>query len=288
MIDKLEMFIALARERHFGRAAEACGIAQPTLSAAIRQLEAELGVTLVLRGSRFNGLTPEGERALDWARRIAGDARGLREEMRGAREGVAGVLRLAAIPTALPALAALAAPFAAARPQVSLSMLSRTSDEILAMLANVEIDAGVTYLDNEPLGRVETIPLYRETYAALGAASGPLQGRERIGWEELAALPLALLSPDMQNRRILDRRLGAARAQVESNSVLALVSHARAGAWITVLPRSTAEMVAGADLIAVPLGDPEDGHAVGLIAPQRAARSPLLEAFLRHAAPRVR
>lgn len=75
MIDKLQMFIALANERHFRRAAETCGVTQPTLSSAIRQLEDQLGVQLVFRGSRFQGLTPEGQRVLDWARRIVGDMR---------------------------------------------------------------------------------------------------------------------------------------------------------------------------------------------------------------------
>ena len=62
MIDKLEFLIALAQEQHFGRAAEACGVAQPTLSAGIKQLEEMLGVLLVQRGSRFLGFTPEGQR----------------------------------------------------------------------------------------------------------------------------------------------------------------------------------------------------------------------------------
>ncbi len=59
MIDKLEFFIALAREQHFGKAAEACGVTQPTLSAGLKQLEDTLGVMLVLRGARFQGLTPK-------------------------------------------------------------------------------------------------------------------------------------------------------------------------------------------------------------------------------------
>jgi DNA-binding transcriptional LysR family regulator len=78
MIDKLEFIIALARERHFGNAAEACGVSQPTLSAGIKQLEDSFGVLLVQRGSRFQGFTPGGERVLDWARRIVGDTRAMR------------------------------------------------------------------------------------------------------------------------------------------------------------------------------------------------------------------
>ena len=81
MIDKLELLLALAKERHFGRAAEACGVTQPTMSTSLKQLEEILGVMLVQRGSRFQGFTPEGERALDWARRIVGDARAMRQEI---------------------------------------------------------------------------------------------------------------------------------------------------------------------------------------------------------------
>ncbi len=81
LIDKLELLLALAKERHFGRAAEACGVTQPTMSTSLKQLEEILGVMLVQRGSRFQGFTPEGERALDWARRIVGDTRAMRQEI---------------------------------------------------------------------------------------------------------------------------------------------------------------------------------------------------------------
>ena len=74
---------------------------QPTLSAGIKQLEEMLGVLLVQRGSRFIGFTPEGERTLDWARRIVGDSRAMREEINALRHGRTGPLRIAAIPTAL-------------------------------------------------------------------------------------------------------------------------------------------------------------------------------------------
>ncbi|MEJ0045790.1 MAG: LysR family transcriptional regulator [Rhodospirillales bacterium] len=89
MIDKLELLLALARE-HFGHAAEKNGVTQQTLSAAVKQLEARFGVMLVRRGSRFQGFTPEGERVLEWARRIVGDARAMQQDvsaMRGHLEG---------------------------------------------------------------------------------------------------------------------------------------------------------------------------------------------------------
>ena len=101
MIDKLEFILALAREKHFGHAAEACGVTQPTLSAGVKQLEEQMGVLLVNRGSRFQGFTPEGQRVLEWARRIVGDSRTMREEINSLKLGLSGRLRLAAIPTAL-------------------------------------------------------------------------------------------------------------------------------------------------------------------------------------------
>jgi hypothetical protein len=101
MIDKLEYLIALANEQHFGRAAESCGVTQPTFSAGIKQLEETLGVLLVQRGSRFHSFTPEGERVLDRARRIVGDSRAMQQEIRALKEGLAGHIKIAAVPTAL-------------------------------------------------------------------------------------------------------------------------------------------------------------------------------------------
>ena len=157
MIDKLELLLALAKERHFGRAAEACGVTQPTMSTSLKQLEEILGVMLVQRGSRFQGFTPEGERTLDWARRIVGDARAMRQEINSLKDKLSGEIRLAAIPTVLGMVASLTTPFRARHPEVQFSILSRTSIEILTQLDNLEIDAGLTYLDNEPLGRVTAI-----------------------------------------------------------------------------------------------------------------------------------
>jgi DNA-binding transcriptional LysR family regulator len=240
MIDKLEFFIALAKEQHFGRAAVECGVTQPTLSAAIRQLEDQLGVVLVQRGSRFQGLTPEGQRVLEWARRIVGDSRTMREEMRAARRGLSGHLKIAVIPTALAMVASLTTPFRDKHPNVTFSVLSRTSLEVLSMLADFEIDVGITYLDNEPLGRVATLPLYEERYQLITSAGKPLSDRKSVTWAEVAHLPLCLLTPDMQNRRIISQHLEAvgseAQPSLESNSMILLISHIRTGKWASVMP----------------------------------------------------
>lgn len=288
MIDKLEMFIALANERHFGRAAVACGVTQPTLSSAVRQLEDQLGVQLVFRGSRFQGLTPEGQRVLDWARRIVGDTRALKAEMRMVRSGLSGNLRLGVIPTALPMVAELTAPFLERHPNVRISILSRTSAEILAEIESLELDAGITYLDNEPLGRVTQVPLYPEFYRLLCAPGTALADRARVTWAEVAEEPLCLLTSDMQNRRIVNQHLAEAGAtvapSVESNSTIALVAHVATGQWASVVPTMLARMfVAGDRLRAIPIVEPEAEHLVGLIAARRDPLTPALAALVAEA-----
>ena len=222
MIDKLEFIIALARERHFGHAAEACGVSQPTLSAAIKQLEDSFGVLLVQRGSRFQGFTPEGERVLDWARRIVGDTRAMHQEIDALKRGLNGHIRIAAIPTALGMVAILTTPYRAKHPDVSFSILSRNSIEVLGLLENLEVDAGLTYLDNEPLGRVQTVPLYNEEYRLLISSDSPLGKRDSVTWAEVGKVPLCLLTPDMQNRRIIESLLRAGRGSSGSDARIGL------------------------------------------------------------------
>lgn len=154
MLDKLTFLIAIVREENFNRAAEACTVTPPTLSAGIRQLEETLGVLSINRTSRYHGLTPERERVLEWAKRLVADARAMRQDVQSLRQGLIGHLRIGAIPTALAMVS-------------SLTNLSRTSTEVRKMLDNLEIDMGLTYLDNEPLGRVRTGPLYAEHYGLL-------------------------------------------------------------------------------------------------------------------------
>ncbi|TVP73420.1 MAG: LysR family transcriptional regulator [Rhodobacteraceae bacterium] len=288
MLDRLEMFIALANARHFGRAAEACGVTQPSLSAAIKQLEGELGVQLVWRGARFEGLTPEGARTLDWATRIVGDARTLREEMRAARHGLSGNLRLGVVPTALPMIAGLTAPYLRQNPNIHLEILSRSSIEILQQIDNLQLDAGISYLDNEPLGRVVTLPLYAERYLLITRPDHPLSQRAGLDWAELAELPLCLLTPDMQNRRIITAELTRAGVdvvpQLESNSTLTLIAHVQAGPWVSIVNAHTAALFSDTPgLCAVPIKGGGDAKMVGLIAPWREPHTPVLAALLAEA-----
>ena len=288
MIDKLEFFLALAKEQHFGRAAEECGVTQPTLSAGIKQLEDQLGVMLVQRGSRFQGLTPEGSRVLEWARRIVGDTRTMREEMRAARHGLSGHVRIAAIPTALAMTPRLTTPFHEKHPAVTFSIISRTSIEVLTLLENLEADIGITYLDNEPLGRVASVPLYSERYQLITAAGTPYSDRKSVTWAEVSTLPLCLLTPDMQNRRIINRHLEEAgvKAQttLESNSMIVLFSHIRTGKWASIMPLNLAETFGFAEPIrAIPIVEPDASHLVGLVAAHREPNTPIVSALMHEA-----
>jgi DNA-binding transcriptional LysR family regulator len=285
MIDKLEFVIALAREQHFGRAAEACGVSQPTLSAGIKQLEDSFGVLLVQRGSRFRGFTSEGERVLEWARRIVADTRAMRQEVDALKRGLAGHVQIAAIPTALAMTAMLTTPYRAKHPEVRFTIQSRTSIQVLAMLENLEVEAGLTYIDNEPLGRVNTIPLYHEEYRLLTSSSGDLGTRDQVTWAEVGKVPLCLLTPDMQNRRIIDgllREAGTAPSPtLESNSMIVLFAHVRTGKWASIMPAKLAETLGLTDNVrSIPIVEPAATHAVGLVVPDRDPTTPLIKALI--------
>jgi DNA-binding transcriptional LysR family regulator len=288
VLDKLEFLMALAREKHFGRAAETSGVTQPTLSAAIKQLEESLGVLLVNRGSRFQGFTPEGERVLDWARRIVGDTRAMRAEVQSLQKGLTGRLRIAVVPTALPMVAQITTPYRAKHPDVQFTIWSRTSIEILDLLENLEIDAGITYLDNEPVGRVSTVPLYQEQYRLLTAADAPLGDRSQVTWAEVSQVPLCLLTPDMQNRRIIDGLLknarGESRPTLESDSMILLYSHVRTGRWASVMSAKIAETLGLTDAIrSIPIVEPKAVRSIGLVVPARDPLTPLNAALVTEA-----
>ena len=292
MLDKLEYLMALSREEHFGRAADSCGVTQPTLSAGIRQLEEQLGVMLVQRGSRFLGLTPEGQRVLEWARRIVGDTRTMREEMRAARTGLAGHIRIAAIPTALAMVRKLTEPFQKRHPDVTFTVLSRNSLQVLSMLEDLEIDAGITYLDNEPLGRVTSVPLYSERYHLITAAGSPLADRETVTWREVSQIKLCLLTPDMQNRRIINLHMAEVgvtpKLMLESNSMILLFSHIRTGQCASIMPRNVAESFGFPEEIRmIPITEPHAEHSVGLVAAHREPHTPLVSALLHEARARA-
>jgi len=285
VIRQLVYLAALAREKHFGRAAAACHVSQPTLSAAIRQLEAELGVPIVERGQRYKGLTAEGQRVVEWAHRIIADCDALNQDLSEMRHGLTGRLRIGAIPAALPAVSLVTTPFCLKHPRVTITILSQSSIEIQRALDSFEIDIGITYLDNEPLIRVRTQPLYRERYIFLTAESGPFAARRSLGWAEAASVPLCLLTPDMQNRRILNGVFRSVNCQptpaIETNSVLTLCSHVRFGQWSSVMPHTFLYLFGVPNgMRAIPLVEPEPVHEIGLAIADREPAPPLARALM--------
>jgi DNA-binding transcriptional LysR family regulator len=209
----------------------------------------------------------------------------MREEINSLRHGLSGQLRIAAIPTVLAMVAALTTPYRERHPHVRFTIYSRTSIEILELLDNLEIDAGITYLGNEPLGRVTTLPLYHERYRLLTSADAPLGNRDSVTWAEVAQVPLCLLTPDMQNRRIIDRTLSSVGAEatpmLTSNSLFVLYTHVKTGRWASVMPAKLAETLGLADTVrSIPIVEPEVNYSIGLIIPQRDPMTPLLAALV--------
>jgi DNA-binding transcriptional LysR family regulator len=285
VLQHLAYFVALARERHFGRAAAACHVSQATLSAAIQRLEVEFEVPLVQRGNRYQGLTAEGERALYWAQRILADSDGMRADLDAMRRGIAGQLRLGAIPTSLPAVSLLTRPLRERHPTLSVKIQSLSSRAIERGLHEAELDVGLTYLENEPLQGVRTQAVYEERYVLLAPSDSRWAAGTTVTWREAAEAPLCLLPPDMQNRRIVDRvfaEVGATpRPVLETNSISTLHAHVRDARLCAVMADMWLhgfEVPAG--MTAVPLAEPEERQAIGLVWLDRDPEPPLARALL--------
>jgi DNA-binding transcriptional LysR family regulator len=287
MIRQLQYLIALAREEHFARAAESCGVSQPTLSAALRQLEEDLGTAIVERGNRFRGFTPEGEIVLRWARRILSDERSLKQDLDASRGILAGRLRLGVIPSANAIAPRLTTSFAQAHALISIDEAETTSDEILRALSIFEIDAAITYVDNEPLERVRSLPIATERYALVLPETSPLAKLGAVTWAQAATLPLCLLRPDMQNRRIFESVFASVHVtpavRVEVNSMMAKLFYLATGYWSTIMPETLTHPFEGlAGMRILPLVEPEITKTVGLVIADRDPIPALIQAFWEH------
>ena len=295
-IRHLRYFVTLAQEGHFGRASLKCHVTQPTLSEAVRQLERALSVALIDRkGQRYAGLTPGGRRVLSWAQRILADQKALEHELEDMRGTLSGELNFGVIPAAMPVAPLVTRAFTARYPNVTLRLLSLSSTDIQRGLDEGTLEAGMTYLDNEPLRNVKSRALYDERYMLLTPKGGAFEGKRTVRWKDIAALPLCLLTRDMQNRRIIDRLLleGGAitpRIAIETNSVLALIAQVRSGHWSSVVPHTFLSLLgqegsALTGLLAIPLVRPQTTHSVGIVVNDREPQSPLARAFLKSVVP---
>jgi DNA-binding transcriptional LysR family regulator len=278
----LEYFVAVARERHFGRAAETCHVAQPTLSAGLAALEEMLGERLVIRDRRFIDLTPQGYAILGFAQQMIADDAAIRSTLKADTGGLRGIARVGAIPAAMPAVGHLVAAMTAAHPRVKLSISSMTSRTIEHALLARDIDAGITYLNNEPLAQVRAVPLYAEHFVVVGARGSALASKAAVSLAELAAQRLGLLHQGMQNRRIFDAHLVKHGLSVDpvvtADSYVALLSMVADGGLVAVITDSHAAMVlAHPGLVTLPIAEALSANEIGLVSLERAPVSPLAQ-----------
>lgn len=289
LLRQLEYLVALDRERHFGRAAAACHVSQPALSAALRKLENQLGITIVNRGQRYGGLTDEGTRVLGWAHRILAERDALLLDLDRLHRGLTATVRIGAIPTAVPTLPLLTTALMDRHPQARVRIEVLSSAEIVRGLAGFELDAGLTYLPEEPDENTRVLPLYRERYLLLTPNHGPLADRDSVSWADLGGVPMCALSTAMQNRRILDAALAEAGVRadvvVEADTVESLYAHLSTGRWSSVVAHPWAHsygVPAGMRLIAIAPTPhtPYVGLITGSHTPWSLAASALHEAVL--------
>jgi DNA-binding transcriptional LysR family regulator len=243
LLRQLEYFVAVARERHFARAAESCYVSQPALSTSIAKLERELSVTLIHRGQSFEGLTPEGERLVVWAKRVLAEHDALKAEAAAMRSGISATLRLGTGPTVSTTAALPVAAFCALHPLAGVKVCSRlSSTELLRQLRNFELDAAIAHFGPDDQSGLEVVPLYEEQYVLLVSGEQLVPTVKTITWAEAAQLPLALLTPDMRFRQFIDKAFASSGAvaspQVETDSVASLYAHVATGAWASVVPHT--------------------------------------------------
>ncbi len=282
LLRHLGFLTALAREKHFARAAAACDVSQPTLSAAIRQLEEELGTAIVERGNRFRGLTREGEAVLAFAQRTLAEHEALRERLADVAGNVVGRLRIGTVPSAAPVMPALVEPFVRAFPNVHVVEIAMASNDILRGLAEFELDCALTYTSESP-ETLRVVPLYEERYLLATPRGGPFDGATAATWREAAGLPLCLQDRSMQNRHILEAAFLQAglpvRPQLETNSIFAACAYVRGGYWSSVVPSGFATLFDPAVTVVVPLVDPVVAQPVGLVSVVRDQESPVVRRF---------
>lgn len=244
---KYAYLIALARERHFGRAAQQCHVSVSTLSAAIRDLEAELGVAIVERGQSFSRLTAEGQCVLAYAQRTAAAQDDLRQRLSGMQSGLHGKVRLGVIPTASTVVGGLSADLTEANPHAQIEVLSLNTDEILRRLRAFEIEGGIVYADSARHDDLHFVPVWQEQHVLLASQCLPDRSVRSITWTEAGQLPLCLLTPDMQNRRTIDGVFDSLGLHpvptLETNSISSVLAHVSTGRWCTILPRSVIDLI---------------------------------------------
>ena len=239
-LTELKYVVAVAEARHFGRAAERCFVSQPSLSASVKNLEEELGVTLFERGKRGVFLTDAGEQIVAQARRALEEAERVKTVARQGRDPLKGVLRLGIIHTIAPYLLPdLVGALRRVAPEMPLDVEENTTATLDRMLKSGELDAIILALPYDGPG-IETAPLYEEVFRVVAPPKHALARRKSVAVEELDAGELLLLPVGHCFRdQVLDACHEFSRppeAGRQGNSLETLRSMVASGLGVTVLP----------------------------------------------------
>ncbi|WFC41121.1 DNA-binding transcriptional regulator OxyR [Pseudoxanthomonas sp. SE1] len=236
----LKYLVALADHKHFGRAAAACYVSQPTLSTQIKKLEDELGVPLVERAPRKVMLTPAGRDAADRARRIVAEVEQMKEAARRSQDPEAGTVRLGLFPTLGPYLLPHVVPRLRARfPHLELLLIEEKSDVLLSRLREGKLDAGLLAL---PVAddQLHTEFLFEEPFLLAVPESHPLAKRESLTLAELSQHQLLLLEDGhcLREQALDVCRLSGAneKSEFRATSLETLRQMVAADVGITLLP----------------------------------------------------
>jgi DNA-binding transcriptional LysR family regulator len=283
---KLEYLIALAQHSHFARAAAACQVSQPALSAAIQQLEIEFGVQIVKRGRRFQGFTEQGEIILEWARNTATECERLHEKLRDRNENFSGTLRIGVLGSTIPLLKIITIPFQERYPNTNLRVMCHSAFDIeqAAEGSSSSLDVVMTYMDQTSHRYSRSHVLYSEEYELLIRRGTQYAGQKSVPWEAIRAAPLCLLSPDSslfgtEESEILNDALSKT-PHIITNAIWLVMDHVRSGKWASVLPRPVRIMISGDnELEAIPLPKTGTPTSIGIAIPRQQAGSKLAEAF---------
>jgi LysR family transcriptional regulator, hydrogen peroxide-inducible genes activator len=273
-LTELRYIVAVARERHFGRAAEACFVSQPTLSVAIKKLEEELDVKIFERGSNEVSMTPLGEAIVRQAQQVIEQAQGIREIAKRGKDPLAGPLRLGIIytigPYLLPELVKNAIELT---PQMPLILQENFTVKLLDMLRTGELDCAIM-AEPFPETGLALAPLYDEPFMAAVPKTHALASRERITPEELKRETMLLLGTGHCFRdHVLEVCPEFARFSSDAEGIkksfegssLETIKHMVAsGMGVTVVPALSVPREPQAHVVFIPFVDPAPTRRVVL------------------------
>jgi LysR family hydrogen peroxide-inducible transcriptional activator len=282
----LRYLVALADERHFGRAADRCYVSQPTLSAQVRKLEDYLGVPLVERRPRLVTLTPTGEKVVERARRLLQEADAIVEIAHTERDPLAGPLRVALIPTVGPYLLPhVARRLRRALPRLKLLLYEYQTGPLLQKLRDGEIDVGILALPVQAEG-VATAEIYEEPFTLAVPANHPLAARERVRVADLEGETLLLLEDGhcLRDQALeVCSRVGVGEEQdYRATSLETLRQMVAAGHGVTLLPELAARAPVGAarGLRIKDFASPAPARSIGAVWRKSTTRGPAIEAVV--------